>query len=366
MNQCRFFYTSLNDRSVTTLRCDTSTSHASGFCSRHANYRLTIAPNDPILGFLDDTVTDQGNNRVIQPYRGFAQAMIHLFKTHHLGPRSQCGFCNAFLWGSEAAIHNGRLTSTMCCGKGRLSNLPLFNPLPDAVFNLLSGSDPQSIDFQDNIRLYNSLLAPAWTKANIDQTLASRQGGFYCITTNGTISHVVSDLVTNVNEARFGQIWIFDSTSQLQRRSLMFPDVNLETLELLQRLMLQNNPHLREYQVVLELINLPNVLADQIELHLRPDYPTAASQFHPTAGELAAVIVGGGETAIVDRTVICRVRNSNNTGEDNRVQYHNIHPLGALYDPLSYPLIAFHGEPGWTPSMKDADERSVAAGKYYR
>lgn len=364
MRRCIYHYTSLQGRSVSSLQCTTTTSHPSGFCSRHANWRISQIGTINLTDLLTEDASQQVLPQIIGPYRGFALPMLNLVHYEPFGDQVQCSYCDAFLFLHEASRQGVDTSSSLCCGNGRLSSVQSFSQLPTNIRLLLYGSDAQSRDFQDNIRLYNSLMAPAWTKSNIDPALATRQTGFYCITTNGRISHVVSDLTVNASEARFGQIYIFDTATQLQRRLSMFPDLNRATLGILQEDLLANNPVLRTYQSVGELMARSTVSPDQITLHLRPDYPSSADDSHPTAQEVAAVIVGDDELSVVDRTVICRLRGSRDDADP--VGFHNVHPLNGLYDSLSYPLIFPYGQLGWRPDMQDREGRAISTAKFYR
>src|SRR3954454_2296940 len=96
---------------------------------------------------------------------------------HTLGNMTyRCNKCGAMMWLDERINQSKRLpVFSTCCAKGKVI-LPSLQELPSPLNILLTGTDPRSYTFRQNIRMYNSALSFTSIGANIDQTVAGTSG----------------------------------------------------------------------------------------------------------------------------------------------------------------------------------------------
>ncbi|PWA46954.1 hypothetical protein CTI12_AA504520 [Artemisia annua] len=94
----------------------------------------------------------------------------------HGNPIYKCRDCNALLWQSESMVGSTHMVNgsySLCCGRGKVMlRNEIVNP-PPLLLDLISGNNPKSSSFIDNIRRYNSVFAFTSIGANIDETITS-------------------------------------------------------------------------------------------------------------------------------------------------------------------------------------------------
>ena len=129
------------------------------------------------------------------------------------------------LWHSESMIgstHPGDGSYSLCCGRGKvmLTN-EIVNP-PPLLLGLITGNDPKSKSFIDNIRRYNSMFAFTSIGAKQDNTV--NQGyGPYCYRIQGENYHQMGTLLPKRGKPPvFTQLYIYDKASEIQNRMNCF------------------------------------------------------------------------------------------------------------------------------------------------
>ena len=101
------------------------------------------------------------------------------------------------------------------------------------------------------------------------------------------------------------------------------------------------NPYVTTYRTAKERLDSE----DHISLCLKTvDAPHLDQRRynHPTASEVAIVMVGTGEDGATERDLVVQTRDGN---------FYSISYLKSFYIPLRYPLIFVHGEQGWHPNI---------------
>ena len=154
---------------------------------------------------------------------------------HYCGPMNViCGNCGGKNFKDEKP-KDGLFTH--CCQKGKVKLDPL-QPVPDLIKNLMTANDPDSKNFMENIRSYNSALAFASMGAQI-----KRLPGFspYCFRIHGQIYHRTSPLHPAIGESpKYALLYILDANEALQQRMSILENAGciptlMEELDLLLR-----------------------------------------------------------------------------------------------------------------------------------
>ena len=210
-----------------------------------------------------------------------------------LEPRNQ--LCR---YGCNALRFKGELDSGLCCTKGRLilSDSQKLCPYPDEMKNLLLGEHPDSRNFFEYIRRYNSALGFASLGANA----APPPGrGPYCYRIHGAIYHRSGLLNPEPSTSRqFGQIYILEGDGALQTRLNNNTSTLRSVMLLLQNNILENNPYAVAYN------NLHTIEQEELQLagaegrepqSIRMIFsagPDRRRYNAPTHNDVAAVFVG--------------------------------------------------------------------------
>jgi len=105
-----------------------------------------------------------------------------------------CGFYNAKMWIKERSTKstNNNPQFSLCCENGEvlLSNLPAT---PQELEVLLTSKESSVIKFQDQIRMYNSVLAFTSLGAKVDE-LVTGGPGLYSFCIQGELYHKIGSL----------------------------------------------------------------------------------------------------------------------------------------------------------------------------
>ncbi|XP_021959696.1 uncharacterized protein LOC110855595 [Folsomia candida] len=134
------------------------------------------------------------------------------FPLHNIGQFDViCNDCNAIHFENERA---GDGKFTVCCNKGKVK-LPEIQT-NDYIKGLLTGTDPDSKHFFDNIRSYNS----AFGFASVGAQIRAPPGfGPYCFRIHGQIYHRTGRLHPEGSEPRkYAQIYILDQEQATAQR----------------------------------------------------------------------------------------------------------------------------------------------------
>lgn len=258
-----------------------------------------------------------------------------------------CRHCNSLQFQEE---------TISCCGNnGRLTTVLRPYPLPPSyITNLLLGTTATCIEFQRNIRLYNTVFSFSSIKSNYDQRLATSIHGAYCFRVFGQIHHAISNITVNAIQPRYGNTYLYDPDFQLDSRTTFYDSLEQVVIANIQRLILHINPLADVYSSFGSIMKEDRLRNLTIRLIANP---TTANYCLPTTNEIAMIVPGDGSEDL-DRALTLTVANSQHLKAVPQT-----HPL---YDPLQYVLMFFHGTTGWTPFLRDNENRRITVMDFYR
>jgi hypothetical protein len=128
-----------------------------------------------------------------------------------------CRSCNALHWIDEWLVKSSRLEPVfgICCTSGKIK-LPLLDPLPVEIQNLLSGQDHIAKQFREHIRKYNNALAMTLLGCNIDDSVNCNGAGPYVFKVHGKLIHKAGSLSPNDGQTPlYAQLYIYDGGEAL-------------------------------------------------------------------------------------------------------------------------------------------------------
>src|SRR5271156_462579 len=147
---------------------------------------------------------------------------------HTLGNMTyKCNECGAMMWLDERVTKSVRLpVFSTCCAKGKVI-LPPLQKLPSPLDTLLTGTDPRSRTFRQNVRMYNSALSFTSIGAKINQQVTGTSG-VYTFRIHGEMYHNIGSLLPDSEtQPQFAQIYIYDTDHEIQNRSNIMPGLDL-------------------------------------------------------------------------------------------------------------------------------------------
>ncbi len=239
---------------------------------------------------------------------------------------------------SQSTMINIRFT--MCCNDGAVQ-LPLLQQPPEVLQGLLSGSDLRSRAFREKIRMYNSILSFTSTGARIHESVTGTRG-VYAFRIQGEMYHRIGSLLPQHDaQPQFCQLYIYDTTNQLQHRQNIMPTLDPDILHELQTMLSKVNPYAQTLGSIRDLVS--NNPTQTLHLRILAKRSKDARTYNiPTGNEVAAIMVGDGSEDVDHRDVIV---------QDRQGGLQRISELHATYMPMSYALMFPYGEDGWHPSI---------------
>lgn len=153
--------------------------------------------------------------------------MLSTVEIHDLGNRIQCPYCSALEWIQER-VQNSRVDTpifNVCCGRGRLSILPVYPDLPPEFVSIMNSTHVVSTNFRSKIRAFNSILSFGSVMAD-EQAIAHSSQGVFTYSVSGNIHHRISDIPNPHENARFGGIYFFEPVLQASIGASFMPNLN--------------------------------------------------------------------------------------------------------------------------------------------
>ena len=344
----------------------------------HVNRQLQIqnlpaqAINDPpVIAAVNHLAQWQLQHPVVQAHipQGPQQPdppqqddIIQFPAAHHLGHmNNRCPHCAARYFQEECTTQN---VFTRCCFQGKVT-LPQSQLPSNTIVELFTGDTAHSRHFLENIRHYNAVMAMASWNATVTEH-AGR--GPRVVTSHGQPYHL-----TAAQEApqgmppQYAQLYILDTNEAMHQRTSDPLNHNLrpDIMQLLQDELLAVNPYARQYHNMGHILHQERQLAAANNQPVRPVKMIIATRpfqdrryATPTTTEIAAVYVGndGAAPNPADRDLEVYPAQPN---APNTVQIKATSPNA---DPLTYPLLFFHGEMGWSVNI----QRNVIANERQR
>jgi hypothetical protein len=226
---------------------------------------------------------------------------------HTLGNMThKCSECGAMMWLDERINKSARLPKfSTCCANGKVI-LPFLQELPPPLNTLLTGTDPRSRTFRQNIRMYNSALSFTSIGAKIDQQITGT-GGVYTFRIHGEMYHRIGSLLPDSEtQPQFAQIYIYDTDHEIQNRSNIMPGLDPTILAELQQMLHDINPYVNIFRQAGNLLkNNPSLDLKLVITNNRTKDPRRYNI--PNASEIAAIMIGDGqEVEHQNRDIILR------------------------------------------------------------
>ncbi|CAM9593321.1 unnamed protein product, partial [Ectocarpus fasciculatus] len=248
-----------------------------------------------------------------------------------------CAHCNAHTWREE---------HINCCSNGKYVAEPLL-PLPDYVEQMYT-----TRHFLENQRRYNGLFSftamgaapsPTWTQPSYPSMLQLHGRSYHRIM---DAFRTYSERVPVVNKAR---LYMYDS--QMLQHAGKQKKLNQTVVKQLSAALHANNSWIKTYKSILLEIdqtttNTDNVGIEFAQVTRQTHGPVIGDAPLPSGREIAALIFKDDPQFRSKRFVYTFPR----TGPGEICNRPRFVPIWSpTYSSLQYPLLLFHGEPGWSP-----------------
>ena len=199
------------------------------------------------------------------------------------------------------------------------------------------GSDVMSKNFRDHILNYNSAMAFASLKVNVD--VSARAGGPYTYRIHGNVYTLTSNLKSSGHPV-FSQLFVVDSQTALNERMGRRENEKCrsDVMELLDEQIRQSNPYAAAYKNLKEVEAANGPCAD-LQLVFKKDASKDARRYNePTTNEVSVVFVGPDGMPPEEIDFVVHLKDGN---------IREISHTSPNSDPMAYPLLFPNGEAGW-------------------
>jgi len=266
---------------------------------------------------------------------GFAyDSSIDYETTISIGTMSiTCNFCMAMRFTGES--------EGICCKQGKVRLEP-FQPPPEPLNTLFSGTYPESNKFLRNIRKYNSCFSMTSSGTSAATTLPTSFN--YTFRIQGQIYHKIGSMLPErESDHTYIQVYFMgDPDAQVDRRCDIFQDCKRNIVAVFQQLFDQHNHLIKTFRTAMEA--LPSEEHSIVVCNDRTPVGEHVRRFNggPTVNEVSMAIV-------IDRNSVP----NRNGGALERI--YETHPA---YDALQYPLILWRGNSTYHFDLRQVDPRT--------
>lgn len=301
-----------------------------------------------------------------------------------------CRACGARHYDAEVTAGD-RNVFTSCCDKGKVG-LPPYRDLPPEVDILYPRSErdgpaigvgvlPPVLQntslahlqhhFQNNIRHYNGALAFASLRAS-STIFPGRTSPTFKI--HGQLYHLLPAAEPGAGVApSFGQLYFIDTEEALQhqlqgrsREPIVGGQLNPSLMLMLNDVIRRINPYAMTYVQVGQLVRQERAMGREVP-NLEVGFaqegaPRIRNLQAPSVAEIAAVFPEDVGAESMHEFVVHLF------GEGGEVRSTSLPAVLSVIDPLCYPLLFPHGDPGWYVTMRSDTERGrfrVSMRQYY-
>jgi len=263
-----------------------------------------------------------------------------------------CSSCGALLFVGERVSGSSKQNPRfqLCCKEGKIL-LPTIDRPPEPYMDLLLSQDPNGKHFRNFIRTYNNAFAFTSSGANFDRNLASGRQGVFTWRVNGNFKHMISTnlLPTRDQSPKFAQIYIYDTSEQIQHRLDFNSSLSTSIIQLLTNILQPINHYIQH--CIPHIEELQTSSTQTFDLTIQPLQVQNRRYDLPTATEVAAIIPYDSiEHAQQHRQIRLHKRILNEDGL-SQPTFAYISQMDCNYDPLHYVLLFLRGEPGWHPNL---------------
>ncbi len=215
-------------------------------------------------------------------------------------------------------------------------------PIKATVFQsfLITTHATEAKEFRENIRNYNNAFAFTSLGVKIDSSIYGVRG-IYTFRIQGELCHRISTLLPQEGEEpKFAQLYIYDCNSEYRaqmRVNHLHNKVDIHTVLQIQQMIERYNPYVTAYRTAKERLDSEEHISLCLKTVNTPHLDQRRYN-HPTASEVAIIMVGTGEDGATERDLMVQAYDGN---------FHSVFYLKSFYIPLRYPIIFARGEQGW-------------------
>ena len=239
----------------------------------------------------------------------------------------------------------------MCCNNGKVDLEPP-PPLPHPLNTLFEGTSPESQNFLENIRKYNTVFQ--LTSLGCNEVVLPGWNPQFRI--QGQVCHLIGSLLPNeANPPSFLQIYFMDGEDQISRRNNITHGLSPTILLDIQNTLLEHHKYVRELKCAYEFANAENMRQYSIVINeaQRPVGAHARTHNAPTLNEVAILMPNN---PVGHRDIVLHLRSE-------RLQ--RISELHRAYDCLQYPLLLPYGNDSWNLILKMTSQYKISQLQFY-
>ncbi|KAK1359002.1 hypothetical protein POM88_043476 [Heracleum sosnowskyi] len=142
-----------------------------------------------------------------------------------IGAQDQiCGYYDAVVWAAEFTgrhVGPGPKGYSICCSKGKVL-LPLLQPTPPELAQLLNGSGRKEVKFRGNSRMYNNVFALCSFGGSVDESI-NNGSSLYVFRVNNHVYHSIGSLLPSDGRTpKYAQFYMYNGQEVIEHR-LHFP-----------------------------------------------------------------------------------------------------------------------------------------------
>ncbi len=207
---------------------------------------------------------------------------------------------------------------------------------PQELEVILTSKESSAVKFQNQIRMYNSVLASTSLGPKVDESITGGPGP-YSFRIQGELYHKIGSLCPAEGQRpQFAQLYIHDMKREHQNRHVIMLDPT--TLDRLLTMMYNINPYVKMFKMARDMMAIKGVHTD-LKLGLIASQTKDAHRYNVLmANEVTTLMVGNGFEAVDRRDVVV----AQQVGP-----FQCISELHVRYMALHYPLLFPYGEDGW-------------------
>jgi hypothetical protein len=192
---------------------------------------------------------------------------------------------------------------SLCCENGKVL-LPNLPATLQELEVLLTNKESSAVKFQDQISMYNLVLAFTLLGAKVDESVIGGLGP-YSFRIQGELYHKIGSLCPAEGQRpQFAQLYIHDTKREHQNRHVVMPLLDPTTLDRLLTMMYHINPYVEMFKMARDMMAIEGAPMD-LKPRLIASRTKDARRYNvPTTDEVAALMVGDGSEAVDSRDVV--------------------------------------------------------------
>ncbi|OMO96975.1 DNA helicase PIF1, ATP-dependent [Corchorus olitorius] len=271
-------------------------------------------------------------------------------------PEHQCEFCGALYWFEELPSE-GKFVR--CCQGGRVQ-LPMLKPAPIFLKTLLNhDGGKRSLNFRENIRLYNSLFAFTSIEAKIDYGI-NKKPGPYIFRINGETHHWMGSLLPLDGECpKFAQLYLHDTENEIDHRmkavrsDVCESRIDRDIIRCLIKMFDSENEIVKAFRMAKDRCKEIDLRPVKLKLIGTRDHPPRylpREYAAPSCSKIASLIDGNFGKLDHHRDIIVEHKS------EFLKRISDLHPS---FMAMQYPILFPYGEDGYRTDIRYADDPEV-------